>query len=211
MPLDSDVDNPDSQLHVEFYEYNNTRQKDDPWNGKTFIRIMVPGDKTNVIEAPVREHHKARFPRQWLHWQMRNSEDLGIETTLDKWHQERPDELTEFQKVEFQMLKFRTVEQIATASDAQLQRVGMGAHAARTLAQAYLKRRNAGAAASQADDLADLKRQNEEMRAQLAALMADRNVSAAVTPKAPTKNKGGRPRKVHVRHDAAATGSASHQ
>ncbi len=64
MALDSDINNADSQLYVEFYNYEK-----DPYKGKPFVRIIVPGDKTTVIDQPVRDDHKERFPRQWLHFQ----------------------------------------------------------------------------------------------------------------------------------------------
>ena len=220
MPLDSDVDNADAQLHVEFYEYNNTSKKDDQWNGQPFIRIMTPGDKTNIIEAPVREHHKARFPRQWLYWQMRNANDPGIGTTIAQWRAERPDEISEYQEVEFKMLKFNSVEQIATASDAQLQRVGMGAVAARLMAQNYLKRKNVKAGTEQSDELVKARSEIEEIKAQLAELLATKQSPAPVItvesiPRAPRKAKAAKAKRTYVRkagnveHDAA-TGDAGH-
>ena len=71
MALDSDINNADSQLYVEFY----TSEKD-PYKGKPFIKIVVPGDKTTVIDQPVRDDHKERFPRQWLHFQMQSDNQL---------------------------------------------------------------------------------------------------------------------------------------
>jgi len=89
MALDSDIANADSHLHVEFYTFDKEPYKDTP-----FVRIMVPGDKYNIIEQPVRDDHKERFPRQWLHYQMQNSEGgPAIGTTLQNWHLDRPEEL----------------------------------------------------------------------------------------------------------------------
>jgi len=70
MPLDSDVPNGDEQLHVEFFI---AKEIDPRWDGKPFIRINIPGDKTSVVEQPVREDHKRRFPRQWLYFQMKQN------------------------------------------------------------------------------------------------------------------------------------------
>ncbi len=57
--LDSDVNNADAQLHVEFYT------KDSGVNeGKTYVRIMAPGDKTNIIDQPCRGYQRCqRYPR----------------------------------------------------------------------------------------------------------------------------------------------------
>ena len=69
MPLDSDINNADAQLHVEFYT------RDEGANaGRTYVRIMAPGDKTNILDQPLRDDHKERFPRQWLHYQIQQNE-----------------------------------------------------------------------------------------------------------------------------------------
>lgn len=176
MPLDSDVPNGDEQLHVEFYI---TDAKG--WEGKPFVRINIPGDKTNIIEQPVREDHKARFPRQWLYFQMKQSEKdapqvIGI--PLSKWNQDFPEELTRGHIEELHILKFQTVEQVAGASDQQLQRLGMGGPGLRERAKAYLNRRNRQETQG---ELEETKRQLAELQAQMTAL---------------TARKPGRPKKV---------------
>ena len=110
MALDSDISNSDSHLHVEFYE--NDRE---PYEGVPFVRIMIPGDKTTEIDQPVREDHKERFPRQWLYYQMKNSDGSLIGTPLEVWHKAAPEEFNDRQMAELQILKFQTVEQVATA------------------------------------------------------------------------------------------------
>ena len=107
--LDSDVSNADNHLHVEFY----TNEESGDYKGKPFVRIIVPGDKTNIIDQPVREDHKERFPRQWLYFQMKNTDTSVIGTPLQKWNTEFPDDFTRHQMEEMQILKFQTVEQIA--------------------------------------------------------------------------------------------------
>ena len=170
MPLDSDFQNADAQLHVEFY----TNARDKEYMGKPFVRIMVPGDKTTVIDQPVNDSHKERFPRQWLHFQMQNNDAPVVGTPVEVWAQEAPDELSELQLGELQILKFRVVEQVATATDAQLQRIGMGAVGLRTRAQAFLRQRGAVMANS---ELADTRRELAEMKEQMAALIAAQTAS----------------------------------
>ena len=201
MPLDSDVNNADSQLHVEFYEH-----KDEPYKGKPFVRIVVPGDKTNVIDQPVKEYHKSRFPRQWLYFQMKNSGDQVVGTMLEAWNQAQPLELTTGQMEELQILKFRTVEQVATASDAQLQRVGMGAVGIRERARTYLASKN------QTQTNHELvKTQNElaELKAQMAQFMAGQ--TATSIPKKRGPKPGFKKAKVNVQHDDAATHATGHE
>ena len=171
--LDSDIGNGDQHLHVEFYMYDKAPYKDRP-----FVRIIVPGDKTNVVDQPVREDHKARFPRQWLHFQMQSDNGMVIGTSLPDWNKDQPEEFTDYQMAELQILKFQTVEQVATASDSQLQRVGMGATGLRDKARAYLLGKNQTESSS---ELARTRTELDELKAQMAMLMETR--------------KPGRPRK----------------
>lgn len=168
MGLDSDVHNADSHLHVEFYHYTDERFKDEP-----FVRIMVPGDKTNIIEEPVKEYHKERFPRQWLYFQMKNSDGQVIGTPLSEWQAARSKEFSQNQLAELQILKFQTVEQVATATDAQLQRVGMGGIGLRDSARSYLLTKNQSQSAS---ELEETKRQLSELKEQMQSFMAEKKV-----------------------------------
>jgi hypothetical protein len=191
MPLDSDVANADAHLHVEFYVYDKAPYKDVP-----FVRIMVPGDKTNIIEQPVREHHKERFIRQWLYFQSKNDDGQVIGTKLDQWNKDKPEDFNDHQMAELQILKFQTVEQVATATDAQLQRIGMGAAGLRERARAYITQKNNSESSS---ELAKTRSELDELKAQMALLMSQR--------------KPGRPRKedVDVQYDDASVGAAGHQ
>jgi hypothetical protein len=187
MPLDSDINNADSQLYVEFYT-----QEKEPFKGKPFVRIVVPGDKTNVIDQPVRDDHKERFPRQWLHFQMQNNDGPVIGTPLKDWFQDRPDELTDNQLAELQILKFQTVEQVATASDNQLQRVGMGGVGLRERARNYLLNKNQSVSSS---ELEKTRSELEKLKEQMAQLLEQR--------------RPGRPRKENVHDDDAGVSAAS--
>lgn len=166
MPIDSDVSNADSQMFVEFYKFDGAAYK-----GRDFVRIMSPGDKTNIIETFAQEHHKSRFPRQWLHYQMTNDNSTVIGTPLAEWNRDQPDELSGYQLAELGILKFQTVEQIATASDAQLQRVGMGAVGLRERARMFLQSKNRVATTT---ELEDTKAELEALKAQVASLVRKR-------------------------------------
>jgi hypothetical protein len=175
MALDSDVHNADSHLHVEFYLNSDGDYKVNP---RDFIRIIVPGDKTNVVDQPVREDHKERFPRQYLYWKMQSTDASAIGTPLSQWNADDSEEFNSHQMAELQILKFQTVEQIATATDSQLQRVGMGATGLREKARLYLTNKNK----SQSDtELEETRAQLKQLQEQMAMLMENR--------------KPGRPRK----------------
>lgn len=176
MPLDSDINNPDSQLHVEFYISN-----EKPYVGRPFVRIMAPGDKTLVIDTPVREDHKQRFPQKWLYFEMQNNDAPVVGTPLLDWHREHPEAISANQIAELSIMKFQTVEQVATATDRQIQLVGMGGDGLRNLAQLYLKGKNASGASKELDE-ANAK--IEALQAQMAEIMEQMQ-----------RSKGGRPRK----------------
>ena len=168
MPLDSDVVNGDSQLHVEFFLSDAKG-----WEGKPFVRIIIPGDKNTIIEQPVREDHKRRFPRQWLYFQAKQSEQdtAPIGTSLEQWSKDDPENLNRGWVEELQILKFQTVEQVASASDGQLQRIGMGGTGLREKAKAYLAKKNRS---ETAEELDNTKKQLAELQAQMASLLADK-------------------------------------
>jgi hypothetical protein len=178
MPLDSDVANGDAQLHVEFFV---AKEIDPRFDGQPFVRINIPGDKTTVVEQPVREEHKRRFPRQWLYFQMKQDEVNGLQvlgTSLDEWCAASPEDLTKPQIEELRILRFQTVEQVAAASDQQLQRIGMGGPGLRERAKAFLARKNKS---ETQEELDKTKQQLAELQAQMSELLGAR--------------KPGRPRK----------------
>jgi hypothetical protein len=175
--LDSDISNADSQLHVEFFV-----SEDKDYKGIPFVRIIVPGDKTNIVEQPVREDHKERFPRQWLYFQMKNEEGGIVGTPIEEWHKAEPDNINRGQIEELQILKFQSVEQIATASDAQLQRFGMGGTGLRERARMFLSRKNRSESQVELDET---KKQLAELQEQMQELLA-----AKRGPGRPPKQEG---------------------
>lgn len=160
--LDSDIANADARLSVEFYENKEA--------ARPYIRIMVPGDMTNIIDQPVRDDHKERFPRQWLHFQMANESGDVPGVKLTEWHRAAPADITSGQVDELHILKFRTVEQVATASDAQMMRVGMGGIGLRLKAQAFLRLKHESTSTS---ELAETKAALAALQAQVQAMMAE--------------------------------------
>jgi len=166
MALDSDINNSDSHLHVEFYENDRA-----PYKGVPFVRICIPGDKTTEIDQPVREDHKERFPRQWLYYQMQNSNGAMIGTPLQEWNAAEPEDFNDRQMAELQIFKFQTVEQVATASDSQIQKLGMGAAGMRERARLFLNSKNQDKNTTELDKT---RRELEELKEQMAMLMEKR-------------------------------------
>jgi len=166
--------NPDDLLHVEFYwhepidEWASAEQKREVRRPRIpFVLIMRAGDNTSIIRTPVRDDHKARWPRKWLAWQMQ--EGL-IEGNVDVpgWRLEDWPVLTPEQLHEMKYLRFSTVEQLAGASDSQIQRLGMGGIGLRERARAALKEKTEheieAAVAERDKELAELRKEVQEMR-----------------------------------------------
>lgn len=188
--------NPDAALVVRFHREPvqqpfKTKEQGRPiFEDVDFIQIFTPGNQLNIIDTPVREEHKRRFAQQWAAYQASQSSGGEVGTPITEWPY-----LTKSQSEEFKALKFFTVEQVANASDLQLQSLGMvggaNSHVIRDRAKAFLSAA-AGTAAPQAAaaELAEAKAQMEAMQAQINALLAATN--GIEKP----KNKGGRPKKV---------------
>ena len=129
---------PDSLIHVEFYmhkpklkfqsdqkSYAEGRKVEIFGKEAPYVRIMTPGDNTSVLQVPVRESHKRRFPKQWLVFQM--EQGLIEEQEIPGWKledwpylQDNPELLRDLKH-----MRFQTVEQLSGMSDAQCQKLGM--------------------------------------------------------------------------------------
>ena len=137
MALASDVNNtefvgasePDQRLYVEFYnhpvhnEFKSTQEGRPIFEDVVFVKIVVPGDNTFNINTPANEGHKARFAMHWARFKnAHDSESRFIGTPLAQWPL-----MTASAVEELKYMKFFTVEQIASASDSQLNGLGMKA------------------------------------------------------------------------------------
>lgn len=146
--------NPDSLVQVEFYNYAAL----DTWKTNEtgiksykdecpYIRISIPGNQNSIIERPATGSDTKRWPRQWLVFQMQTGMIANAENVpgwqLDEWS-----ELGQEQVRQLKFLRFYTVEQIAGASDAQIQGIGMGGQGLREKAKRALAEKN-GAAVNQ--------------------------------------------------------------
>lgn len=189
--------NPDSSLSVLFYskplknEFKSGEAGRPIFDDADMVKIFLPGDDKNIIDTFARDDHKARFPRQWQHYQNKLAGDqrLAGKTPIDQWPR-----ITPAQAEELRAIKFLAVDDIANASDHQLQAIGMIAgmspHAFRDAARSYLRvasgeaaeSKTAAALASVTEENAAMKEQLAAMQAQLAALAAVNAPAAAASP-----------------------------
>jgi len=180
--------NPDDGLFVEFY----WEEPVDGWESnkqsiekqrkvvvkgprQPFVRIMVPGDKTTETCMPVSEALKQRFARRWMAWQI--SEGLiGGEEDIPGWKISDWDECSEDMARELLHMRFQTVEQLAGASDKQIQGIGMGGLGLREKARVALRNRmgaeTKAALEAKEKETQELRDQMAMMQEQIAKLMA---------------------------------------
>ena len=200
--------NPDAALVVRFHRvaveqpFQTKLQGRPIFEDVDFITIFTPGDQLNIIDTPVRVEHRARFAQQWAHYMATQGTGDGIVgTPVSAWPF-----LTASQAEEFKAMKFFTVEQVANASDGQLQTMGMmgGAnpHTIRARAVAYLAAAaGAAPAEAQAAELAETKAKLEQMEKTLAMLTAEKN--GMITTAEPTAPKQKRHRRTKAEMEAA--------
>lgn len=196
--------NPDARLVAQFYSkpvkmnFESQKQGRPIFADVDYVRIFVPGDATSIMDAPVREDHKARFPVQWAHYQNKHGGDAKeIGTPLAQWPR-----ITPAQAEELRALKFYTVESVANASDANIQRIGMIAgmspYKFREHAQRFLQVAEGDSVAQAAEArVKALEEENAKLREEMKAQMEEVRamMSAQTKPADEAPRKPGRPRK----------------
>jgi hypothetical protein len=201
MAIESDIQGADARLAVTFYK-RSMEQKDESiaagrpiFKEFDFVRICVPGDNLTEIDTYANESHKARFPRQWAHYQNQvGSQEQIVGTPVEQWTL-----ISRSQAEELKGIKFRTVEDIANCSDQQLQRIGMIAgmspHSFREKAKAFLNLANDTAQVAQREEeLQALRAENDKIKAETEAKLAAMQeqmsaILAAVAEKTPKTRK----------------------
>jgi hypothetical protein len=178
--------NPDAALVVRFHKkavqnmFESSARGRPIFNDVDYIEIFTPGNQLNIIDTPVREEHKRRFPQQWAHYQNAHSGDQReIGTPLGQWAF-----LTASQAEELKALKFFTVEALANASDGMLQPIGMiGGMNPMVLRQRALAYLHAAAGTAvqehEAAKSAELEQIIKDLQMQVAALSAGQPASEA--------------------------------
>ena len=203
MALESDIQNANSRLVVFFHKKakkNNFRSEQEGrpiFDDVIYIKKLVPGDSLSIIDRPMYESDKNEFPMQWAHYQNKQgSEQMISGTQLIEWPL-----LTTAQAEELRGLKFYTVENIADASDAQLQRIGMLAgmspHSFRDKARLFLtKAKGLADDSKREEELATLREENAKIKAetdQKLAAMQDQ-MAAILAAVGEKKTRGRKPK-----------------
>lgn len=148
-----------------------------------YVRVMVPGDRSNVVERPVRAQDRQRWPRQWAAFEARREQPVEG-TPLTEWPG-----ITRSQVEELAHFKILTVEELANVPDAHAQKF-MGIQALKQRARDFME------AAKHQAPLDQMRAENDHLRDELAAMkaqMADlaERLAEAETDGKPSRRKAG--------------------
>jgi hypothetical protein len=209
MALPSDDIGADSRLAVTFYKRSMKQEDESMAAGRPifrefdFVRICIPGDSLTEIDTYADNGHKARFPRQWAHYQNQvGDHEAVIGTPIEEWTI-----ISRSQADELKGIKFATVESVANASDLQIQRIGMIAgmnpYSFRDKAKAFLNLADkVGETNQREEELSKLRQENAAIKMEADAKLAKQQeqIDALMAMMADKKPKG-RPKKEEVQVD----------
>lgn len=152
----------DASLFVRFFlhphqDAEQTLAKGRPiFHDREYIEIVVPGDKDNTVNRPVRRGDAERFPKQYSSFKA-GEVDVQVGTPLGAWAG-----VTRAQVEEMKYFRIHTVEQLANVPDAIAQRF-MGINTLKQKAKDFI---DAAQGFAQTDQL------REEISARDARIMA---------------------------------------
>jgi hypothetical protein len=142
-----------------------------------YVEIMVPGDKSNTIHRPVTAADRNRFRAQYQAWKSGADQDAATGTPLSAWPA-----VTSAQVAELAHFNCRTVEQLATMSDSNLQGVGP-ILALRQKARDFIE------AAKGTAPVQKLRAENDELKGRMSAMQAQLDALVAAQGKQSQKSK----------------------
>ena len=144
---------------------------------KIFIKKLVPGDSTLVIDRPVRETDIEEFPVEWARFEQKKEQKVAG-TPIEAWAI-----ISDTQKAEFKAMHIYTIDQFANLADNAGDKI-MGFNDLRTKARAFIAAAQDAAMFDKirAETDAKLAQQEEEM-AQLRALVTELSAKKAGRPK----------------------------
>jgi|TARA_R110002012_G_scaffold278635_3_gene466318 hypothetical protein len=98
---------------------------------RAYVQILSPGDTKNIIDTPVQDEHKKRWPNQWEAFE-KGSEQPVEGTPINEWPR-----LNMAQVHELKAVNIFTIEQLAELSDNAAQ-ASMGLATLKKHAEVYL-------------------------------------------------------------------------
>ena len=144
---------------------------------KIFLKKLVPGDSTLVVDRPMREQDVEEYPIEWARFEQKKEQRVSG-TPIDVWSA-----ISETQKAEFKALHIFTIDQFAQLADSVGNKI-MGFNDLRDKARAFIAAAKDSAVFDKirAETDAKLAQQEEEM-AQLRELVNQLTAKKSGRPK----------------------------
>ena len=144
---------------------------------KVFLKKLVPGDSTLVVDRPMREQDVEDYPIEWARFEQKKEQRVSG-TPIDVWSA-----ISETQKAEFKALHIFTIDQFAQLADSVGNKI-MGFNDLRDKARAFIAAAKDSAVFDKirAETDAKLAQQEEEM-AQLRELVNQLSAKKSGRPK----------------------------
>ena len=161
--------------------YKSDLEKRPIFEERIYLKKLVPGDSTLVVDRPMRETDMEEYPIEWARFEQKKEQKVSG-TPIDVWSA-----ISETQKAEFKALHIFTIDQFAQLADSVGNKI-MGFNDLRDKARAFIAAAKDSAVFDKirAETDAKLAQQEEEM-AQLRELVNQL-----------TAKKSGRPKKEMV-------------
>lgn len=140
----------------------------------TYVRIHPPGERLNIVDRPVKDADRNRFPMQWHQYQQ-NKEQKPDGTPIDLLYPDHPSI-----GATLKASNVYTIEQCAELSGTAIDTIGMGAQRYCNDSKKYLEAANKGVGASQMRheleerdrEIRLLKQQLDQMKNEVANMQA---------------------------------------
>lgn len=144
---------------------------------KIFLKKLVPGDSTLVVDRPMREQDVEDYPIEWARFEQKKEQKVSG-TPIEVWSA-----ISETQKAEFKALHIFTIDQFAQLADSVGNKI-MGFNDLRDKAKAFIAAAKDSAVFDKirAETDAKLAQQEEEM-AQLRELVEQLSAKKSGRPK----------------------------
>ena len=144
---------------------------------KIFLKKLVPGDSTLVVDRPMREQDIDDFPIEWARFEQKKEQKVSG-TPIEVWSA-----ISDTQKAEFKALNIFTIDQFAQLADSVGNKI-MGFNDLRDKARAFIAAAKDSAVFDKirAETDAKLAQQEEEM-AQLRELVNQLSAKKSGRPK----------------------------
>lgn len=161
----------------ELFNKSETKKQGRPIYTKTLMIQSVIPNQTTDVPRPATEEDKRKYPLSYAAFES-GQEAPEDGTPLEKWH-----EITKGEIAMCKAVQIKTVEQLASVADQNIEKMGPSAMNLKTRAKRFLESLNEGSV---------LRQENEELRERIAQLEA--SFEALAEPKAEKKANGKRAR-----------------